>query len=161
PRSFPSLPKFVQSLSHSIFSSSGSLKWETTPETNTERMFQINFLSNAILSIRLLPLLRATAQTPGIQPHPTTVGSRALTGYTFNKYPVPETTSLSAFLNDPARFHMIRYPDSKLLVSLWVHALAKGIDSSVIILNSCRPGMVEADMSHQPGLVRNIFYTFY
>ncbi|KAF8209753.1 hypothetical protein K438DRAFT_1665917 [Mycena galopus ATCC 62051] len=139
----------------------GSLKWETSPETNAERMFQINFLSNAILSLRLLPLLRATAQNLSMQSYLTIVGSRALTGHTFNKYPIPETTSLFAFLNDPARFRMKRYSDSKLLVSLWVHALAKETDPSVVILNSCCPGMVEADMSHQPWLVRNIFYTLY
>ncbi|KAJ7721501.1 hypothetical protein B0H16DRAFT_1666326 [Mycena metata] len=40
----------------------GDLNWVTTPETKTEQMFQINFLSNALLAVRLLPLLRGSAQ---------------------------------------------------------------------------------------------------
>ncbi|KAJ6557032.1 hypothetical protein DFH09DRAFT_987146 [Mycena vulgaris] len=139
----------------------GSLKWETTPETNTERMFQINFLSNTLLSVRLLPLLRATAETSGVQSYLTIVGSRSLMEHTFAKYPVPDTTSIFAFLNDRTHFRIMRYPDSKLLVSLWVHSLAKQTDPSVVMTNSTCPGMVEADMSHQPWWIRNIFYTLF
>ncbi|KAJ7752772.1 hypothetical protein DFH07DRAFT_518645 [Mycena maculata] len=39
--------------------------WEITPETQTEAVFQVNFLSNAILSVRLLPLLRSSAERSG------------------------------------------------------------------------------------------------
>ncbi|KAJ7752186.1 hypothetical protein DFH07DRAFT_904248 [Mycena maculata] len=139
----------------------GSLRWETTPETHTERMFQVNFLSNAILCVRLLPLLRATAERTGSPSHLSFVGSRTLIDNTFTKYPVPEGTSIFAFLNDPAKFRMMRYPDSKLLVFLWSHSLAMRTDAARVIVNSVCPGMVEADMSHQSWWVRNIFYILF
>ncbi|KAJ7811136.1 hypothetical protein B0H14DRAFT_3112373 [Mycena olivaceomarginata] len=136
----------------------GSLEWRVTPETNTEEVFQINYLSNAILSVRLLPLLRATAQSSGEKSWLSIVGSRAIPLHSFTKYPVPDTTSLFAFLNDRAHFRgMARYSDSKLLVSMWVHELAKHTDASVVAVNNVCPGMVRTNIeANQPWWVKGL-----
>ncbi|KAJ6515626.1 hypothetical protein C8R45DRAFT_1140318 [Mycena sanguinolenta] len=124
----------------------GSMEWKVTPEAETEQQFQVNFLSNAILSVRLLPLLRSSAQSSGETAYLSIVGSRAITMHSFTKYPVPDTTSLFAFLNDRANYRGLqRYSDSKLLVSMWVHELGKHVDASQVIVNSVCPGMVRTN----------------
>ncbi|KAJ7123155.1 putative short-chain dehydrogenase/reductase family protein [Mycena epipterygia] len=133
----------------------GSLKWRTTPETNTEEMFQVNFLSNAILCVRLLPLLHSSAQKSGSTSYITIVGSRAQTLNTYTKHPIPETTTVFAFLNDRARYRFQRYADSKTLVSMWVRELAKRIDASVVTVNDVCPGMVTTNIdAKQPWWIK-------
>ncbi|KAF7355536.1 Short-chain dehydrogenase/reductase family protein [Mycena sanguinolenta] len=134
----------------------GSMEWKVTPETETEHHFQVNFLSNAVLSVRLLPLLRSSAQRSGETSHLSTVGSRAITMHSFTKYPVPDTTSLFAFLNDRAHYRSLqRYSDSKVLVSMWVHELAKHVNASQVIVNNVCPGMVRTNLeAKQPWWVR-------
>ncbi|KAJ7432147.1 hypothetical protein FB451DRAFT_508497 [Mycena latifolia] len=126
-----------------------TLAWQTTPETNTEQTFQINYLSNAILSIRLLPLLRRSAETSHSASHLTIVGSRAQTLHSYGKYPIPETTSIFAFLNDRANYRIQRYADSKVLVSMWLRVLAARVDASVVTANNVCPGMVTTNLSNK------------
>jgi NAD(P)-dependent dehydrogenase (short-subunit alcohol dehydrogenase family) len=136
----------------------GVIEWKTTPETSTEQMFQVNFLSNAMLSVRLLPLLRTSAQQSGSTSYISIVGSRTIPLHSFAKYPVPEATSVFALLNDRALFRGFqRYPDTKLLVSMWVHELAKRTDASVVTVNNVCPGMVKTNLAaKQPWWIRNI-----
>ncbi|KAJ7625178.1 hypothetical protein B0H17DRAFT_1218851 [Mycena rosella] len=125
----------------------GTMAWQTTPETNTEQMFQINYLSNAILSVCLLPLLRHSGETFGSASHLPIVGSRAQGLHTYAKYPIPDTTSIFAFLNDRAHYRgMQRYADSKVLVSMWLRALAARVDASVVTVNNVCPGMVSTNI---------------
>ncbi|KAJ7452842.1 hypothetical protein FB451DRAFT_1145123 [Mycena latifolia] len=127
----------------------GTLAWQTTPETNTEQMFQINYLSNAILSVRLLPLLRRSAETSRSPSHLTVVGSRAQTQHSYVKHPIPETTPMFAFLNDRANYRIQRYADSKVLVSMWLRELAERVDPSVVTVNNVCPGMVNTNMGNK------------
>ncbi|KAJ6515628.1 hypothetical protein C8R45DRAFT_1086810 [Mycena sanguinolenta] len=136
----------------------GSMDWKLTPEAETEELFQVNFLSNVILSVRLLPLLRSSAESSGETSHLSIVGSRAITMHSFTKYPVPDTTSLFAFLNDRAHFRGLqRYSDSKLLVSMWIHELGKHVDASQVIVNNVCPGLVKTNIDvNQPWWVQRI-----
>ncbi|KAJ7778589.1 hypothetical protein DFH07DRAFT_865407 [Mycena maculata] len=124
----------------------GTMAWATTPETNTEQMFQINYLSNAILCVRLLPLLRHSSETSGSTSHLTIVGSRSQAQHTFTSHPIPDTTPVFAFLNDPAHYRIKRYPDSKLLVSMLVRELAKRLDAAVVTVNNVCPGMTNMNI---------------
>ncbi|KAJ6538535.1 hypothetical protein DFH09DRAFT_1398387 [Mycena vulgaris] len=134
----------------------GTIYWQTTPETHSEQMFQINFLSNAILSVRLLPLLRSSADKSGSPSYISTVGSRMQGVHSYTKHPIPDTMSVFAFLNDRAHFNMQRYGDSKLLVSMWVRELAKRTDASVVVNDVC-PGMVGTNLNNeQPWWIRGI-----
>ncbi|KAJ7452818.1 hypothetical protein FB451DRAFT_1050595 [Mycena latifolia] len=126
----------------------GTLAWQTTPETNTEQMFQINYLSNAILSVRLLPLLRRSAETSRAPSYLTVVGSRAQAQHSYVEHPIPETAPMFAFLNDRANYRsMQRYADSKVLVSMWLRALAERVDASVVTVNNVCPGLVNTNIS--------------
>ncbi|KAJ7152665.1 hypothetical protein C8R43DRAFT_1067124 [Mycena crocata] len=122
-----------------------TMAWQTTPETHTEHMFQINYLSNAILSVRLLPLLRNSAEVIGSASFLSIVGSRMQTMHTYSKHPIPDTTSLFEFLNDRAQYRIQRYADSKVLVSMWVRELAKHVDASTVVVNNVCPGMVNTN----------------
>ncbi|KAJ7653472.1 hypothetical protein B0H17DRAFT_1163594 [Mycena rosella] len=134
-----------------------TIEWQTTPETHTEQMFQVNFLSNALLCVRLLPLLRSSAAKSGAASHIALVGSRTQALHTYTKYPVPDTTSVFAFLNDRAHYRIQRYADSKLLVSMWVRELAKRTDASVVTVNDTCPGMVSTNLNtRQPWWLRGI-----
>ncbi|KAJ7639074.1 hypothetical protein FB45DRAFT_904639 [Roridomyces roridus] len=137
----------------------GSLKFETSPEEpHNELHFQVNYLSNAFLSIRFLPLLRSTAQRCGSRSYISIVGSRMQTMSSFIKSPIPDTTSVFAFLNSPKDYNKFtRYGDSKLLVSTFIRELAQRTDASLVIMNAVCPGMVHTSINtKQPLLVRAI-----
>ncbi|KAJ7682516.1 hypothetical protein DFH06DRAFT_971562 [Mycena polygramma] len=135
----------------------GAIDWKTT-EANTEQVFQINFLSNAILSVRLLPLLRTTAQKSSSKSYLSFVGSRTIPLHTFTKYPIPDATPVFEFMNDRAHYRGLqRYSDAKLLVSMWVHQLAKRIDPTVVTVNNVCPGMVKTSINDkQPWYIKHI-----
>ncbi|KAJ7033711.1 hypothetical protein C8F04DRAFT_957266 [Mycena alexandri] len=125
----------------------GNLNWVTTPETKTEQMFQVNFLSNAMLAVRLLPLLRASAQKSRATSHLCIVGSRMIPLHSYTKNPIPETSSVFAFVNDPAHFKKFsRYPDTKVLVTMLVRELARRTDAAEVTVNSVCPGMVKTNI---------------
>ncbi|KAJ7285117.1 hypothetical protein C8J57DRAFT_1497971 [Mycena rebaudengoi] len=124
-----------------------TITYGTTPETNSERVLEVNYLSNAILSVRLLPLLRASAEKSKSTSYISIVSSRALPTNSFAKYPIPDSTSLFDFMNDPKQYRGIyRYGDSKMLVSLWVRELAKHTDASVVTVNNVCPGLVSTNI---------------
>ncbi|KAJ7167460.1 hypothetical protein C8R46DRAFT_898947 [Mycena filopes] len=136
----------------------GTLKWETTPETKTEQMFQINFLSNTMLAVRLLPLLRASAQRSGTTSHLCIVGSRMIPMHSFTKNPVPDSSSVFDFVNDRANFKAFpRYPDTKVMVTMILRELAKRTDAAEVTVNSVCPGMVKTNIdAKQPLWIRSI-----
>ncbi|KAF7301890.1 hypothetical protein MIND_00755000 [Mycena indigotica] len=135
----------------------GGLAWVTTPETNFEQMFQVNFLSNVLLAIQLLPLLRATAQKTASPSHLTFVGSRMTRRTSFISNTVPDSTGVYEFMNDPKKFSISRYADSKTLVAMWVTEAAKRIPPSEVIINHVCPGMVKTNINDaQPLYVRII-----
>ncbi|KAJ7285116.1 hypothetical protein C8J57DRAFT_709859 [Mycena rebaudengoi] len=124
-----------------------TLTYGTTPENNSEQMFQVNYLSNAILSVRLLPLLRASADKSKSTSYISIVSSRVQNVNSLEKYPIPDSTSLFDFMNDPKRYRGIyRYSDSKIFVSLWVRELAKHTDASIVTVNNMCPGMVSTNL---------------
>ncbi|KAF8195619.1 hypothetical protein K438DRAFT_1906324 [Mycena galopus ATCC 62051] len=127
----------------------GALDWKLAPETKNELQFQVNYLSNVILS------------RSGERSYLSIVGSRGISMHSLTKYPVPDTTSVFAFLNDPAHFHGLpRYADTKLLVSMWVHELAKHTDASVVTVNNVCPGMVRTNFeSKAPWWIKGIMGT--
>ncbi|KAF8143808.1 hypothetical protein K438DRAFT_1736193 [Mycena galopus ATCC 62051] len=134
----------------------GTIDWKLTPEAGTEEVFQVNFLSNAVLCVRLLPLLRASAQSAGETAYLSIVGSRAIPMHSFKKFPIPDTMSVFAFLNDRARYRGLqRYSDTKLLVSIWVRELAGHVDAKEVTVNNVCPGMVRTNIeADQPWWVR-------
>ncbi|KAJ7639076.1 hypothetical protein FB45DRAFT_904644 [Roridomyces roridus] len=132
--------------------------FERSPETENELMTQVNYLSNAYLSVRLFPLLHSTAQKAGTKSYLTIVGSRLQDTTDFVKNPVPESTPILEYLNNPKKFKLTtRYSDTKVLVAMFVRELAKRVDPSVVTVNTVCPGLVSTGInSNQPAWLRAV-----
>lgn len=118
---------------------------------------QVNYLSNALLSLMLLPLLEKTSQSirssdPSSKriPKITWVGSLAQGFNSLGKFPVRTTSHVLPYFDsykDYSRFS--RYPDSKFLVAMFVREMAKHIPSASnqakngpVTINNLCPGTV-------------------
>ncbi|KAK1635340.1 hypothetical protein BDP81DRAFT_482339 [Colletotrichum phormii] len=119
--------------------------------TGHEAAVQVNYLSNVLLTLELLPLLEATARETGR----TNLAGKAGVG---------EGGSVLGHLDAEAKFDgMARYADSKLLGFLFLRELSRhygvgdGIGSEEgerrqqqqrVIVNAFCPGMVDTNMSN-------------
>ncbi|KAJ3732853.1 hypothetical protein DFJ43DRAFT_283497 [Lentinula guzmanii] len=126
------------------------LDWKVSPHTQNEMTFQVNYLSNAILSLLLLPLLRATAEANSLlaPSYLSIVASQKYNESRFIANPIPESTTIFDAFNDEKGFQpWSLYADSKLLVRLFVKELAKHVDPSSVIINCMCPGMVKTNLA--------------
>lgn len=121
------------------------IDWEQTPAGN-EEVLQINYLSNAFLSILLLPLLNKAAKTFKLASRLVLVssGSQSMNDLA-TILPSPEADIFAQFNNRKLYSPRHRYGDSKLLLSMWTNELAKHVNSSAILINSVCPGMCATD----------------
>ena len=115
---------------------------------------QINFLSNALLSLLLFPLMERTSKSPppsGHQPTITWVGSMAQELHSFEKYPPQSHEGLLSHFDDPQKFsRLLRYSDTKFLVALFVREMAKHVPHTAdgatpVIVNNVCPGTVATE----------------
>ena len=135
---------------------SGQLKYEKA-STGHEKSTQVNFLSNALLALELLPLLEATAKQEGTPSRMSWVGSRAHYANSIEKeYPIATEESILAHFDDPAKYHPIKhYGDTKVLVAMFVNEMAEHVAAESVIINNMCPGMVKTGMvDAQPFYVR-------
>ena len=117
--------------------------FRVNPSTGHEEMLQVNYLSVALLSVLLLPILKAKRN----QERParlTLVG----TGLIYStKLPENESKSLLATLDGPAKWNshesLGRYVLSKLLLVMFMIKLQGQIDPSDVIINIADPGTVK------------------
>jgi NAD(P)-dependent dehydrogenase (short-subunit alcohol dehydrogenase family) len=126
----------------------GTLKRELT-RTGHEKNVQVNYLSNVLLMLELLPLLDATADKMGAPARVTWTGSRAH-GFTSlaKRAPLqPGETVLGYFDSEESFVAFSRYGDSKLLCVLFLYELRKHLVSNKVIVNTFCPGMVNTGMS--------------
>ncbi|KAH8834350.1 hypothetical protein DL96DRAFT_1491528 [Flagelloscypha sp. PMI_526] len=116
-------------------------EWEITKDGH-EANIQTNYISNAFLSLLLLPLLRSNkAEHPA---YLTIVGSQME-----KRAPLAKKANLDdvrkplTYFQDKKSASFLRYADTKLLVSMFIRQLAQhiGPDSCVIVDVMC-PGMV-------------------
>lgn len=113
------------------------------PTDSLCRLIQVNYLSNALLALLLLPILARTPQLKGHVPTLSFVGSMGQHFNNFAKLPNPLPKQLLARLSSKASYSpLAQYPNSKLLVSLFVRELARHVPTGVI-LNSLCPGTVD------------------
>ncbi|KAJ3887871.1 hypothetical protein GG344DRAFT_80304 [Lentinula edodes] len=128
---------------------------KVSPHTGNEMTFQVNYLSNAILSLLLLPLLRSTAEAtnPPTPSYLSIVASQKYSDSRFIENPIPESTTVFDAYNDEKTFQpWSLYADSKLLVRLFVKELATHVDSSTVIVNCMCPGMVKTNLARSLSL---------
>ncbi|KAL2878870.1 hypothetical protein SGCOL_005838 [Colletotrichum sp. CLE4] len=127
--------------------------------TGHEAAVQVNYLSNVLLTLELLPLLEATARETGRAGRLTWTGSRAIGKTSLaGKAGVAEGGSVLGHLDAEAKFDgMARYADSKLLGFLFLRELSRHYGVGVgtgseeeqrVIVNAFCPGMVDTNMSN-------------
>ncbi|KAK1477232.1 hypothetical protein CCUS01_05050 [Colletotrichum cuscutae] len=131
--------------------------------TGHEATVQVNYLSNVLLTLELLPVLEATARKTGRAGRIAWTGSRMVEKTSLaGKTTVPEGGSVLGHLDDEANFvGMARYADSKLLGFLFLRELARhyGAGAAIsteegeksqqrVIVNAFCPGMVDTNMSN-------------
>lgn len=125
----------------------------TTTADGYESDLQVNDLGPALLSLLLLPNLRAAATSPRAseapRPHLTIVSSGLHEMAKFPERSLAKGEILAA-LNDEKKYkQQDRYPTTKLISLLWTRSLASKIPSSEIIINAPAPGFCKT------GLTRN------
>ncbi|KAH8810413.1 putative carbonyl reductase [Flagelloscypha sp. PMI_526] len=117
-------------------------EWKIT-EDGHEANVQTNYISNAFLSLLLLPLLRNCTK----QQHPaylTIVGSQFERRAAVAKMAtLDDVKEPLVYFQNRKSASIMRYADTKLLVSMFIRQLAQhmGLDSGVIVDVMC-PGMV-------------------
>ncbi|KAF2444310.1 NAD(P)-binding protein [Karstenula rhodostoma CBS 690.94] len=115
-----------------------------------EKHIQVNYLSNVLILLELLPLLNATADKTGKPTRVTWTGSRmhSSSALAKGKVPIkPGETVLGHFDSEDSYVPFARYADSKLLCLFFLFELRKHLNGDKVIQNSFCPGMVNTGMS--------------
>ncbi len=126
----------------------GILKHETSP-SDYEHVMQVNYLSNVLLLLELLPQLEASTAKTDAPSCITWVGSRRHSQSTLsNKAPVQSDETVIGHMDDPKNFLPFQnYNYTKLLCALFLYELAPRLDRNKVIVNMLCPGMVDMIMS--------------
>ncbi|MCJ1359402.1 MAG: hypothetical protein MMC33_009404 [Icmadophila ericetorum] len=120
------------------------MEFQTSPSGH-ERVMQVNFYSNAMLALELLPLLEATAAKRGAPSRLTWVGSRSHKAHTMGS--LAENESIIAHFDDKNLYRsFMRYPDSKFLALAFVEELAQRVPAEKVTINIMCPGLVATDV---------------
>ncbi|KAI0896466.1 NAD(P)-binding protein [Annulohypoxylon nitens] len=123
--------------------------YSTTPSTGHEEVIQVNVISTALLTILLLPVLKAKASSDG--PSRLAIVSSDTTYWA--KFRERNSVPLLPALDKEENFNQFdRYPTSKLLTQLFMTELAKRIPSSVAVITLPNPGWCyDTALGHVPG----------
>ena len=125
----------------------GQLGYEKSP-TGHEKVTQVNYLSNALLALELLPLLEATATREGVPTRMTWVGSRTHDKNADLAKSLLSTESVLERLDDQKRYSpMAHYSNTKLLCIMFITELAKRVSKDKVTINTMCPGMVKTNMT--------------
>lgn len=133
-----------------------------TSKSGHERVLQVNYCSEALLALELLPLLEATAAKRGTPSRLTIVGSQAQNSTSVAKKAIPENEGLIAYLDNKVSYAgLTRYSGSKLLVSAFVQELAQRVSGKNVIVNNVCPGLVATGFdAHLPPWLKPIMFVF-
>lgn len=110
------------------------------PKTGHEETIQVNYLSTALLTLLLLPILKAK-RVAGASPRITIVNSEVSAWAKFKER--NEVPLLPAFDKPDAKVNMLdRMMVSKLLGQFFLAELAQRVPASVAVVNACSPATV-------------------
>lgn len=130
----------------------GTGTFKFTPLTtapNNEMTLQVNFLSNTLLSLLLLPLLEKSSR-PDCASHLVCVTSIGAHKTPFEKEPftsTPSTSNIVTTLNTPGVYDGLkRYSMSKMFLQMWTRQLASKVSSNHVIINSVCPGFAKSSI---------------
>ncbi|MCJ1325591.1 hypothetical protein MMC10_002254 [Thelotrema lepadinum] len=147
---FTSVIKFAQNVKQSLneldillLNGGVSIMNYQTSASGHERVTQVNYHANVVLSLELLPLLIATATKKGKPSRLTFVGSSNMSLHTLSKNPLEENESIAEHFDNKEKYNGLqRYGDTKLLLYAWSMALAQHVSSAKVVINNVCPGLV-------------------
>ncbi|RKL36453.1 Short chain dehydrogenase yanD [Fusarium oxysporum] len=124
------------------------IHFELVP-TGHEKNFQVNYLSNVLLTLLLLSTLEQTAELEGAPTRITWTGSRMHWQTSLaSKVPLKENEGIFEHFDAPGVIPpLTRYGDIKLLVLLFQHELANRYPPKKVIINHFCPGMVDTSIT--------------
>ncbi|KAL8794654.1 MAG: hypothetical protein Q9195_002850 [Heterodermia aff. obscurata] len=129
------------------------MNYETSANGH-ERVIQVNYHSNALLALLLLPLLESTAAKKGQPSRLTFVGSVTMGLHTLKKEPLLESETMAQRFDDKSRYASFnRYSDSKLMIAAFTQELASHVSANKVIVNNLCPGMVATDFDKHLGFM--------
>lgn len=119
-------------------------EWERSRLTGHETTVQVNHYSTALLSLLLLPPLKATAAGYRKPSRITITSSEVHMWTSFKERTAPRILDE---LDDEKNWgNPDRYNVSKLLNVLWTRELASKVDASQVIINTVNPGLVKSSL---------------
>jgi NAD(P)-dependent dehydrogenase (short-subunit alcohol dehydrogenase family) len=137
----------VQTLDLAVMNAgAGIFKFDILP-TGNETMLQVNFLSTALLSLHLLPILQR-GSTPDHPSHLTFVGSIGAHKTSWEKEPFrsPPKSVLETLNQLEAYPPLERYGMSKLFVHMWARELATKVSSQKVVINYVCPSFTNSSI---------------
>ena len=127
------------------------MSYETSANGH-ERVIQVNYHSNALLALLLLPLLESTAVKRGQPSRLTFVGSVGMALHSLKKKPLLESETVAQRFDDKSKYAgFSRYSDSKLMIAAFTQELANHVPAEKVIVNNLCPGMVATDFDKNLG----------
>jgi NAD(P)-dependent dehydrogenase (short-subunit alcohol dehydrogenase family) len=121
----------------------GRTSYEQSP-TGHEEVLQVNYLSNVLLALELLPLLQSTSKAEGSPTKLSWVASRAHKSTTLALQP---GEGVIGHFDNKSNFSALKnYGDTKLLAVMFLSELAKRIPKEQVLINSMCPAMVKTNM---------------
>lgn len=109
-------------------------------KTGHELVFQVDYLSTAVLCMLLASVLKDQSRVGAVTKPPvlTVVGSDTMYLSKFQA-----AGPISPRMDDPTGYDRMRqYMDSKLLLMVFVRQLARQVNPDDVVINVCNPGMV-------------------
>ena len=122
-----------------------SIKHELSPDRH-EKVMQVNYLSNVLLALKLLPLLESTSSLQGTPTRMSWVGSRDYLSHSLGSNPLPANQGNLTHFDDPTNFRIrTRYSDAKMMCIMFLRELAARVPREKVIINSMCPGQVQTN----------------
>lgn len=134
---------------------------EINKSTGHDEVVQVNYLSTALLTLLLLPILGVTKESTGKPAGRIVIVSSETAAWC--KFKEQKSIPLLPAFNDPKMFEMQdRYYTSKLLEELFLRQLVKHVPASVAVVNSVNPGFCYGSGLHREagGVVGVVFTGF-
>ena len=125
----------------------GGIRFKRSP-SGRESMMQVNYLSNVLLIVALLPHLETNTERTGTASRITWVGSRRHHNPSFAlKAPIEADETVLGHMDDEKYFFPLqKYNDTKTLCAMFLYDIAPCLNKDKVCINQLCPGAVDTAM---------------